>query len=166
MPKLKPCRAVDAEYPRNGPNAKTLRQALDVPAAHAFRCLEDGPAWKEWLGVDVEWTSPHPFGVGTTRTVTANKQVFEEYFLRWEDGRRFTFRFDRATLPVAAFAEDYLVESTGEHTSALSWSYAFEWRGPLGKVIAPVFGKLFEMNARRALTKLAAMLAEEALPES
>lgn len=160
MPKLKPCRPVDAEYPQQGPNAKTLRQPLAAPAERVFQCLEDGPAWKEWLGVEVEWTSPQPHRVGTTRTVRANRQVIEEYFLLWEQGRRFTFRFDRSTLPVAAFAEDYLVESTGDRTSALLWSYAFEMRGPFSAVTARLFGKLFEMNARRALLKLADLVVD------
>ncbi len=155
MPKLKNYRAVDAEYATNGPNTATLCQKIEAPAADVFRCLADGPAWKEWLGIDVEWTSEPPFGVGTTRTVTANRQVIEEYFLVWEDGRRFAFRFDRATLPLSAFAEDYLVVELSDRSCELRWSYAFEWRGPLAKVAAPVFGRLFAMNGRRALAKLA-----------
>ncbi len=159
MPTPKPCRAVDAEYATHGPNATTLVQAVAAPAGDLFRCLEDGPAWKEWLGIEVEWTSAPPFGVGTTRTATKGKLVIDEYFLLWEAGRRMNFRFDRSSLPVSAFAEDYRVVPTSDDTCELHWSYAFEWRGPLGVVAAPVFAKFFASNNRKALEKLASLMA-------
>ena len=62
MPKLRDLRKVDADFATSGPNVTKLRQHVAVPAADLFRCLEDGPAWNEWLGIDVEWTSEKPFG--------------------------------------------------------------------------------------------------------
>ncbi len=160
MPKMKNCRPVDADYATNGPNTTTLHQAIPASAADLFRCFEDGPAWKEWLGIDVTWTSPRPFGVGTTRTINANRAVFDECFLVWDEQRRLNFRFDRASLPLSAFAEDYLIVVTGDNTCELRWSYAYEWRGPLRFVAAPVFGRLFAMNGRRALGALAELMAD------
>jgi len=153
--------AVGADYPFTGPNQNTLTQPLGVASAVLFRCLTDGPAWKEWLGIDVEWTSPEPFGVGTTRTVTANGQRIEEMFFTWEQDKAMGFRFDRTTLPVAAFAEHYACDATGEGRCLLRWSYAYEWGGPLEGVLGRAFGAFFEMNAKRSLNKLATLLENE-----
>jgi hypothetical protein len=45
---------------------------MAVSAEQLFDTLEDGPSWAKWTGVicEVTWTSPKPFGKGTTRTVT------------------------------------------------------------------------------------------------
>jgi len=149
---------VDVAFATEGPNRKTIRRQVDAPAAAVFGCLADGPAWKEWLGLDVEWTTPEPHGVGTTRTVRTRGQVIDETFLAWEPGRRMNFRFDRTTLPVAAFAEDYVVEQTGDASSELAWSYAFEWSGPLAWLTSRVFAFAFAFNCRRAAKKLAALV--------
>ncbi len=158
MPKLRTLRAVDADYAATGPNTTTLRQAMARPAADLFRCLEDGPAWKEWLGIDVEWTSDPPFGVGTTRTVTRGRVRIDEEFLAWEEGRRMNFHFTRSTLPMAAFAEDYLIEPNGDDHCTLHWSYAYEWAGPLGPIGARGFGAVFARQGVRSLRRLAALL--------
>ncbi len=158
MPKKRSLRPVDADYATSGPNQKTLSQSIAAPAEALFRCLEDGPAWKEWLGIDVEWTSPPPYGVGATRSVTTNGQTIDEYFLVWERGRRMNFRFDQTTLPMAAFAEDYRIVSSGATTCVLEWSYAYEWDGPLPSIGAPLFGAVFTAKAKRSLKKLAKLM--------
>ena len=153
--KMRELRAVDVEFATSGSNHTTLRQRIAAPADALFRCFEDGPAWKEWLGWDVEWTSPKPFGIGTTRTLTRRRQRIEETFLAWEDGRRINFRFDRTTLPLAAFAEDYVIEPTGESSCELAWTYAYEWGGPLKPVGTWLFGTVFGINGKRVMKKLA-----------
>lgn len=161
MPALHDMTLVDESYATTGPNHNTIRQPIAAPAGAVFGCLADGPAWKEWLGIHVEWTSPEPHGVGTTRTVTVNRQTIHETFLAWEDGRRFNFRFDASTLPVSAFAEDYEVIPAGESACEVVWNYAFEWSGPLGSVGARVFAAGFELNGRRALRKLAKLVERD-----
>jgi len=43
------------------------------------------------------WTSPRPFGIGTTRTmVTALGLGVQTTFFRWEEGRRYSFSADGA----------------------------------------------------------------------
>ncbi|MEM9134707.1 MAG: SRPBCC family protein [Actinomycetota bacterium] len=158
MPESRPMRAVGADYATTGPNTTTLVQSVARPAADLFRCLEDGPAWKEWLGIDVEWTSEPPFGVGTTRTVTRGRARIDEEFVAWEDGRRMNFYFTDSTLPVAAFAEDYLIEPDGDDGCTLHWSYAYEWAGPLGGLGARAFGLVFKRQGTSSLRRLAALL--------
>lgn len=161
MPKLKDLAPVDAEYALSGSNQNTLVQPIAAPAASLFRCLEDGPAWKEWLGIDVEWTSPEPFGVGTTRTVTTSGQRIDELFLTWDEGERMGFRFERTTMPFRAFAEHYECAPTGAETCELRWSYAFEWGGPLAPVLGKAFGAAFALKGKRSLSKLAHLFEEQ-----
>ena len=156
---MREMKVVDSDYPLNGPNQTTLKQVINKPAAAVFASFEDGPAWKEWLGIDVEWTSEKPFGVGTTRTVIASGQTIEEKFTIWEEPHRMGFYFERGTLPLAAFAEDYTLTPLGETSCELAWSYAYEWNGPLGGFGSWVFGLFFSRSGKRSLRKLAAMMA-------
>ncbi|MEM7532790.1 MAG: SRPBCC family protein [Chloroflexota bacterium] len=158
MPKLRKMNAVDADYPFSGPNSTTIRQVINKPARSVFTSLEDGPAWKEWLGIDVEWTSDKPFGVGTTRTVTANGQQFDEYFVVWEEPLRMGFYFERGTLPLSAFAEDYTLTPLSDSSCELAWTFAFEWGGPLPIVLGRLFGMFFAFNGKRSLKSLAKMM--------
>lgn len=159
MPKLRTLKSVGADFASTGPNSSTLVQSLPVSAEVAFRSLKDPATWKAFLGIDVEWTSPEPFGVGTTRTVTANGQTIKEEFLTWEEGRHMGFRFSETTLPLKAFAEDWVLEPKTDDSCDLHWHYAYEWGGPLSALLSPLFGRFFNRNGRRALPKLAAYLA-------
>jgi len=159
MAKMRELVPVDADYATGGPNQNTIVQPIGVSASTLFNCLADGPAWNEWLGIEVEWTSPEPHGVGTTRTVTTgNGQRIDEYFVAWDAGERMAFRFDRTTLPMNAFAEQYDCVSTGDGRCELRWSYAYEWGGPLPSVLGKLFGVGFGLMAKRSAKKLAALL--------
>lgn len=77
----------------------------------------------------VAWTSPRPFGVGTTRTVRSLRgaNVLEERFFCWDDGRRQSFFVERASGPgFRRLAEDYIVRPTGSDMCELTWTVAFE----------------------------------------
>lgn len=131
---MRQLKVVDPSYLDTAPVRDQLVQSLPVSAAEAFRCLEDGDAWGEWIAAieGVEWTSPKPFGVGTTRTVTTRPGAIEEEFFAWEDGRRMAFYFVRSGLPVfGAFAEDYVLTPKGDDRCELTWRWAFEGAGLL-----------------------------------
>jgi hypothetical protein len=75
------------------------------------------------------WTSPRPFGVGTTRTMPAlfGALIVDEVYFRWEEGRRQSFYVERASLPLfRRFAEDYLVEETSPSSSRFTWTIALD----------------------------------------
>ncbi|HEX7060283.1 MAG TPA: SRPBCC family protein [Solirubrobacterales bacterium] len=97
----------------------------------------------------ITWTSPRPFGVGTTRTVRAlgGLNVLRERFFRWEEGRRKSFYVVEASTPLARrFAEDYLVEPTSEGSCRFTWTIAMEPRAAV-RIANPgnrlLFGTLF-----------------------
>ncbi len=158
MPKMRDMKAVGADYPFKGPNSTTLRQVINKPVESVFASFEDSAAWKEWLGLEVEWTSDKPFGVGTTRTVVANNQQFDEYFTVWENPLRMGFYFERGTLPLSAFAEDYTLRSISSSSCELTWTFAYEWSGPLPSIFGRLFGMVFTRSGKNGLKKLAAMM--------
>ena len=85
------------------------------------------------------WTSPRPFGVGTTRTMPGlyGLLVIEERFFCWEDGHRKSFYVERANLPLfRRFAEDYLLEET-PGGCRLTWTIAAD-PTPAGRLGAPL----------------------------
>lgn len=155
---MREMKKVEADYPFSGPNSTTLRQVINKPAASVFASFEDAAAWKEWLGLDVEWTSDKPFGVGTTRTVITNGQTIEEVFTVWDEPDQMAFYFERTTLPLAAFAEDYTLTQLSETSCELAWTYAYEWNGPLGRLGEKGFGLFFSLTGKRSLGKLAKMM--------
>ena len=158
MPNLRKMRAVAADYPLSGPNATTVRQTINNSAESVFAALEDGPTWKEWMGIDVEWTSEKPFGVGTTRTVNVSGQQIDEVFTAWDEPLRMGFYFVRSTLPLKAFAEDYALTPLGPTSCELSWSFAYEWGGPLVGVFGRIFGIVFKRQGTSGLKKLATLM--------
>ena len=96
-----------------------------------------GPSIKK-----VTWTSPRPFGVGTTRDVVApGGSTMRERYFRWDEGKSHAFYVYESTLPILRrFAEDYIVEPDGDQT-LFTWIVAIEpkdaFRLPM-KVLAPV----------------------------
>jgi len=104
------------------------------PAADVWADLTADNALS-WCRVvkSIEWTSPRPFGVGTTRTVKAlgGASVFWERYFRWEEGRRQSFTVDEASTPLfKRFGEDYLIEPDGENACRFTWTIAGEPRFP------------------------------------
>jgi hypothetical protein len=105
---------------------------------------EEPLAWCRILQ-EVSWTSPRPFGVGTTRTVSAlaGTNVLKERYFRWEEGRRHSFYVVEASAPLFSWlAEDYLVEPTAERSCVFTWTIAAQPRGRIGRLTAPVNRRL------------------------
>lgn len=126
---------------------QVLRATFEIakPAEEVWAELvaDDALSWCSILD-GVRWTSPRPFGVGTTRTVTSLKglNVLDERFFRWEEGRRKSFYAVRSTGPLfRRFAEDYLLEPVSEDSSRLTWTIAFEPQ-PLAKLATPINRRL------------------------
>ena len=100
------------------------------------------------------WTSPRPFGVGTTRTmpVAFGALRVDETFFRWEEGRRKSFYVNHANAPLfRAFAEDYLVEPDGPGRCRFTWTIAVEPNaaGRLGAPLNALLVKSLFADTRR-----------------
>lgn len=135
--KLREHESVGKEY-LAGVKRPAVVYDFPFPAKQLWASLLDGPAWGEWLdGLEVEWTSPKPFGEGTTRTVKLGNMVIEEYFFGWEEGKRMSFRFARSTLPIRALIEDYHVIENPDNPNAcrLEWGVRVSAMFPLNFLV-------------------------------
>jgi hypothetical protein len=123
-----------------------------------FDLFADGASWPLWFeGIrSVEWTSPEPKGVGTTRTVRLTTATVYEHFLVWDRGRRFTFRFEGANRPLfRAGIEDYRLEDIGGGRCRFSYGVYVEPTSLvsiLSFATRPMLGKSFE-GATRGLER-------------
>jgi hypothetical protein len=116
-----------------------------APYVWAELTADNTLAWCKLLD-RVEWTSPRPFGVGTTRQVSSLKgtNVIREHYFRWEEGRRKSFYVVEASAPLfRRFAEDYHVQQTSASSCRFTWTIAFEPKS-LTRPGAPVNKRLLE----------------------
>lgn len=132
------CRPTDANFLVDAPERHVLGIELACTPEQLFTILEDPDSWPRWAPgiLGVEWTSPRPYGVGTTRTVSLRGgPKIDERFDVWEPGRVMAFHVDRATEPVFhAFAERYAIEPLAGDRCRLTWTVAYTPQGGFAKV--------------------------------
>jgi hypothetical protein len=103
---------------------------LPVPPERVWESLASDRGMWDWdLGVKrLTWTSPRPFGVGTTREVVLPfaAMTVREQFFRWDEGKGYSFYVAETDRPlINQFAEDYVVEPDGDG-SLFTWTIALE----------------------------------------
>jgi hypothetical protein len=124
------CQPVDESFFDIAPMRLRAKFEVPLPAARVWEELtsDDALHWCRILQ-DVTWTSPRPFGVGTTREVKALKgaNMLREHYFLWEEGRRHCFYVTESSGPLfRALAEDYLVEPRGADACRFTWTIAVE----------------------------------------
>lgn len=129
MPWFK-CKPVDETFFESAPMRLAGGFEIAKPAAEVWAELtaDDALHWCRILQ-DVRWTSPRPFGVGTTREVKAlwGANLLRERYFRWDEGRRHSFYVEESSGPLfRSLAEDYLVEPRGEDACRFVWTIAVE----------------------------------------
>jgi hypothetical protein len=141
MPSLTP---VDESFFDTAPQRFSHTWEIDRPADSVWSELTGDQPLHWCTGLSIRWTTPAPFGVGTTRvaTVLGLVKLTEQFFL-WEEGHRKAFFGAAMNLPLfAKLAEDYVVEPRGETACAFTWTIAVE-PSLLGRPGAPLNGLLF-----------------------
>ena len=127
------CKKISLDFFDHAPSRNEATVTVEASSEKIFDVFEDARAWPLWaLPIQrVDWTSPKPFGIGTTRTVTMMGGVVgEEEFCAWERGKRMAFYFTRTSLPdVAAFGEDYHVKDLGDGRCEVKWVMAMDPTG-------------------------------------
>lgn len=157
------CERVDLDFIDRAPFRFVSTVDLAITPEQLFEVLSDETSWPHWATVitNVEWTSPEPRGVGTTRTVTMRGHIVgDEEFLAWEPFSHMAFRFNTSTSnAISAFAEDYRVVETAEGCH-LTWVMAMKPSGLAGRLGMtmgqPVMAWLFQRflhNLRRYSNK-------------
>lgn len=123
---------------------------LPVPPEQTWAALtaDETLSWSSVV-TGLRWTSPRPFGVGTTREVTLLRLITaRERYYRWDEGRRKTFTAVQASVPgLRRLAEDYVVEPTPTG-SRFIWTVALE-PGPALKPFLRLTNPITSLTLRR-----------------
>jgi Polyketide cyclase / dehydrase and lipid transport len=152
MTRWYPLESADADFLAAAPHVFRYQKRFAAPPDKVWESLTSDESLAAWGPIvkKVTWTSPRPFGVGTTRDVVApGGSTMRERYFRWDEGRSHAFYVYESSLPIfRRFAEDYIVEADGAET-LFTWIVAIEpknaFRLPL-KVLAPLlkagFGRI------------------------
>ena len=155
-------RAEPHEFITTAPTVLRYSAELAASPERIFAELSGNPAnWRHWFpGLrDGSYDSPEPHGVGSLRRVrVAGAGTYRETIVAWDEPRRWAWRVDATTLPLAdALVEDWTLEPLGS-TTRVTWTFAVDpksWFG-LGLKLAPgVLQRVFD----RAMSNLARRLA-------
>ena len=127
------CTPVGLDFLEQTKNVFKAEEIVKASPGQIFEVFEDAHAWTVWAMPiqKVEWTSPRPFGVGTTRTVSmmGGMDGYEE-FIAWEPGKRMAFTFVGCSKDSTdKFLEDYRVTDLGDGSCRVEWHMAMETRG-------------------------------------
>lgn len=127
------CTRVGLDFLEQTKNVFKAEEIVRATPEQVFEVFEDAHAWTVWAMPiqNVEWTSPRPFGVGTTRTVSmmGSMDGYEE-FIAWERGKRMAFTFIGCNkYATEKFLEDYRVTDLGDGSCRVEWYMAMETRG-------------------------------------
>ena len=112
---MHPCDPVRPDELSQLPVQIELVHRFACTPAQLFASFGRAEDWKQWLDLEVTWTSEPPWGVGTTRTVATSSATFDEVFTQWVDGEVMGFYFSASSMRmVRQFAEEYRVRETPE----------------------------------------------------
>ncbi|OBF23333.1 SRPBCC family protein [Mycobacterium sp. ACS4331] len=141
----------DARFLDTAPHIFRYEKHYDAPPEQVWESLQSDESLAAWGNSvsSVTWTSPRPFGVGSSRVVALGPSQVREHFFRWDEGQGYSFYVTEANAPLfRRFAEDYVVLPDGTGTRFI-WKVAIEPRHALRlpfKALAPVlraaFGRL------------------------
>lgn len=142
------CKEVDMGYFNTAKNSYKAVVEIDATPEQVFECFEDAEAWSTWAPpiTGVEWTSPKPFGLGTTRTVSMIAGlVGDEVFIAWDYPKRMAFCFTHSSQSlVESFGEDYQVTVLPNGKTEVIWTMAMTAKG-FGNVSMALFGPFMRM---------------------
>ena len=99
-----PLRKVGLEFIEKAPKVYRVEKTLGARRTDVWRAFADPGTWKHWFpGVEEAsyGDSPEPFGVGTFRESLVAGERYEEIMVCWEEGVRWGYTIERATLPLA-----------------------------------------------------------------
>lgn len=136
---------------------------VDLPASpdKVFSVFADIESWPRWFD-DMKkgtWMPGFSGGLGAQRKMELGLLTVDETFLAWEPGARFTFRIDRASLPLLrALVEDYQLTALPDGRAHLDWRVHYELK-PWARLIHPILRLIFGRQFRRTVEGLKRYLA-------
>ncbi|KUI29288.1 SRPBCC family protein [Mycobacterium sp. GA-2829] len=150
MARWYPLEPVDVDFFASAPLVFSYRRRFAATPEQVWKSLTSNESVAAW-GTSIKaitWTSPSPFGNGTTRQAAGlGGAALRERYFRWEEGHRHSFYAYEANMPFfKRFAEDYVVEPYDAATM-FTWTAAVEPTAPFAlplKMLSPLLKKLFE----------------------
>jgi hypothetical protein len=145
MTRWYPLEPSDASVLVSAPHVYRYRSHYAAPPERVWESLASDESLAAW-GPSVKavnWLSPRPFGVDTTREVVlvGGAPRMRERFFRWEEGRGYSFAVYESSVPLFRhFVEDYGVEAEGDGT-LFTWTIAIEPKRAFAlpfKAVSPV----------------------------
>jgi len=127
------CTKVGVEFLEQTKNTFVATEVIKASPEQIFDVFENAHSWTVWAMPiqKVEWTSPQPYVVGTTRSVhMMGGMIGYEEFVEWERGKRMAFTFTGCSKDATEkFLEDYRVTDLGDGTCEVQWHMAMDTRG-------------------------------------
>lgn len=158
MATLHQCEKVGVEFVDTAPYRFSNSVDLKITPEQLFEVMADADAWPRWAKVitKVTWTSPTPYGAGTTRTVSMRGGLLAtEEFLVWEPYTTIAFRFNEASeKTIRAFAERYDIIRT-DTGCRMTWNLSLDVEGaakrtmPLARPLNNLAFRWFLRNLRK-----------------
>ncbi len=146
---------------RTAPDSYSNEALVDVDPDAVFAILADITSWPNWFhgfrrGI---WTSPMPWGLGSTRDVTVGALLVSEVMVAWEPGIRFAYAMTAINLPLveAMLADWRLTERPGGKT-LVRFDIHYRIRRELGP-LHPLIRRAFESTPRNGIAGLPAFAA-------
>jgi hypothetical protein len=131
--KMYPLEPAGDDLLRRAQAHSVAEREIPVSAEHLFSTLEEGATWCKFFPVirKVEWTSPRPFGEGTTRLVTVVGGVrLDEVFWAWKPGSRMGFAITAASnRALKGLVELYDILPLDDQRCKLRWEMGMELNG-------------------------------------
>lgn len=150
------CDKVGVEFLDQASNVFVAIEIVKASPDQVFDVFEDAHAWTEWaLPIEkVEWTSPQPYSVGTTRSVhMLGDMIGYEEFVEWERGKRMAFTFIGCSKETTrSFLEDYRVTDLGNGSCRVEWYMAMEVNG-FARHLMPVTRPLMRLANKAMFRK-------------
>lgn len=148
-------RRVEIDFLETAPRRYVVECVVDLPRADLWKAIVDPLTWPEWFpGVrSAAYLGDPPHGVGSVRVADVGGFLMEETMLAWEEGRRWAYRIDRSTAPLAkAQLECIDLEDCGSGTR-VRWTLATH-PGILLRLTAPIFRGTVQRLLTRAMRNL------------
>jgi uncharacterized protein YndB with AHSA1/START domain len=98
-------RPVGLEFLDEAPLRVAVEVESSLPRARVWAAFVDPTTWPDWFpGVQAAAYPDQfpPYGVGTARTAEVSGELFEETLLAWDEPKRWSYRIDRCTAPLAS----------------------------------------------------------------
>jgi uncharacterized protein YndB with AHSA1/START domain len=153
-------RKVDLGFLESAAKTYTVSCTLRAARRDVWAAFVDPATWPHWWpGVTAaSYRGAPPYGVGTFRQATVSGQRYEEYIVAWDEGRRWAYYIDRATVPIATAQLECTDFEDDGHGTRVHWTVAHDRRLLLW-LVGPLFPRMMQSLFQRAMANLDAYLA-------